>query len=49
MNAPHQNNLQRYASLLRTGINLQPGQGLVIHAELAYAPFVRLVVAEAYD
>ena len=38
-----------YAQLLiRTGVNLQPGQGLVIRAELGHADFVRLAVAEAY-
>ena len=49
MNAPHAEPLVRYAQLLlRTGINLQPKQSLVIRAELAYAPIVRLLVAEAY-
>ena len=49
MNAPYQDQLQPYAGLLlRTGVNLQPGQALVIRAELAHAEFTRLVVAEAY-
>jgi aminopeptidase len=49
MQAPYQEKLQPYAGLLlRTGVNLQPGQSLVIRAELAHAEFVRLVVAEAY-
>lgn len=40
----------RYAELLvRTGVNLQPGQGLVVRAELAHAELVRLVTAAAYD
>jgi aminopeptidase len=49
MKAPYQDQLQLYATLLlRTGVNLQPGQSLVIRAELAHAEFVRLIVAEAY-
>lgn len=41
---------QRYAELLiRTGINLQPGQGLLIRAELGHAELVRLAIAAAYD
>ncbi len=49
MKAPYQDQLQPYAVLLlRTGVNLQQGQSLVIRAELAHAEFVRLVVAEAY-
>jgi aminopeptidase len=49
MQAPYQDQLQPYAVLLlRTGVNLQRGQALVIRAELAHAEFVRLVVAEAY-
>jgi aminopeptidase len=49
MNAPYQDQMQPYAVLLlRTGVNLQPGQALVIRAELAHAEFVRLIVAEAY-
>ncbi len=40
---------ERYADLLvRTGLNLQPGQSLVISAELEHAPFVRLAAAAAY-
>lgn len=40
---------ERYAELLiRTGVNLQPGQCLLISAELAHAPFVRLLAAQAY-
>ena len=49
MKAPYQDQLQPYAALLlRTGVNLQPGQSLVIRAELAHAEFARLIVAEAY-
>ena len=41
---------RRYAELLvKTGVNLQPGQGLLVRGELAHAPFVREVVAAAYD
>ena len=40
---------ERYADLLiKIGVNLQPGQGFVITAELAHAPFVRLLAASAY-
>ncbi len=40
---------RRYAELLvKTGVNLQPGQGLLVRGELAHAPFVREVVAVAY-
>lgn len=39
----------RYADLvIQFGVNLQPGQGLNITAELAHAPFVRVVTAAAY-
>lgn len=49
INAPHKDQLARYAELLlRTGLNLQPRQSLLIRAELAYAELVRLLVAEAY-
>src|SRR4051812_11082157 len=49
MKAPYQDQLQPYAALLlRTGVNLQPGQSLALRAELAHAEFVRLIVAEAY-
>ena len=41
---------RRYAELLvKTGVNLQPGQGLLVRGELAHAPFVREVVAAAYE
>ena len=40
---------EAYATLLiHTGVNLQPGQSLMISAELAHAEFVRLAVAAAY-
>ena len=49
MNAPHNDQMTRYAELLlRTGLNLQPRQGLLIRGELAHAELVRLLVAEAY-
>lgn len=39
-----------YAELVvRTGVNIQPGQSMVVRAELEHAPFVRLVVAAAYQ
>ncbi len=41
---------QRYAELLvRVGVNLQPDQTLMISAELAHAPFARLVSDMAYQ
>ena len=44
-----QDTLHRYAELLiRTGVNLQPGQGLGISAEHAHADFVRVAAAVAY-
>lgn len=45
----YREHLQRYAELLiRTGVNLQAGQGLVVRAELEHAEVARLAVAEAY-
>ncbi len=42
--------LKRYARLLvRTGVNVQPGQEVVITAELDQPDFVTLVVKEAYE
>jgi len=42
--------IQSYAELLiRTGVNLQPGQSLRIGAELEHAPFVRVATAAAYQ
>ncbi|MCB0131726.1 MAG: aminopeptidase [Caldilineaceae bacterium] len=41
---------QQYADLLiQIGVNLQPGQCLLISAELGHAPFVRQLVAAAYQ
>jgi aminopeptidase len=41
--------LRRYAeALVKFGLNLQPEQSVGINAELEHAPFVRLVVEEAY-
>lgn len=42
--------LARYADLLiRTGVNLQPRQGLLIRAELGHAALVRAAIASAYQ
>ncbi len=39
-----------YADLLiRVGVNLQPGQSLIIRAEIAHRGFARQVIAAAYD
>jgi aminopeptidase len=41
--------IRAYADLLiRTGVNLQPQQSLLVRAELGHAPLVRQVVASAY-
>ncbi len=40
----------QYAQLIiKSGVNLQPGQGLSVRAELEHAPFVRQLVAAAYQ
>ncbi|MCR8642744.1 aminopeptidase [Paenibacillus sp. N1-5-1-14] len=45
-----QQNLEKYANLaIRTGINLQEGQTLVVNASIECAPLVRLVVKKAYE
>lgn len=42
--------IRRYARLIvRTGLNVQPDQEVLINALVDAAPFVRLVVREAYD
>jgi aminopeptidase len=41
---------QAYADLIiRAGVNLQPGQGVVIRPETGHRDFVRLLAARAYD
>ena len=46
---PSNETLNTYARLLvRTGVNLQPGQPLVVRCALETADFVRRVVKEAY-
>lgn len=48
--ADFQEKLERYASLaVQVGVNIQPGQTLVVTAPLASAPFVRLVAKKAYE
>ncbi len=43
-------NKQAYAELLlRAGVNLQPGESVLIRGELGHREFVRLLVATAYD
>jgi aminopeptidase len=47
---PSSESLRKYAeTILRIGVNLQPGQKLVIEAPLAAAPFVRIVTERAYE
>ncbi len=43
--------LQRaYADLIiRSGVNLQPGQGVAVRAELGHREFVRILAAAAYE
>jgi len=41
--------LEAYARLIvRTGVNLRPGQELIVQARVEHAPLVRLVAEEAY-
>jgi aminopeptidase len=43
-------NLQKYAALtVEVGVNVQPGQTLIVAAPLIAAPFVRKVVKRAYE
>ncbi|QHT59100.1 aminopeptidase [Paenibacillus lycopersici] len=42
--------LERYAALaVEVGVNVQPGQTLVVTAGISSAPFVRMVVKKAYE
>jgi aminopeptidase len=46
----HNNHLDKYAALaVEVGVNIQPGQTLVVTAPLLAAPFVRKVVRRAYE
>lgn len=46
----HQQMLARYADVaVRVGTNLQPGQHLVVQADVAVAPLVREIVRSAYE
>ena len=41
--------LERYADLaLKVGVNLQPGQPLLINADVAHAPLVRVIADRAW-
>src|SRR3954454_20414741 len=41
--------IEDYARLVvHVGVDVQPGQDVVVHAEIDHAPFVRALVAEAY-
>lgn len=41
--------LERFADLaVRVGVNVQPGQDVVVQADIAHAPIVRAVVEQAY-
>lgn len=45
-----QRNLEKYAELaVKVGVNIQPGQTLVVNTTLDSAEFVRLVVKSAYE
>lgn len=45
-----QNMLRKYASLIvQIGVNIQPGQTLVINSPIECAPFTRLVAQQAYS
>jgi aminopeptidase len=46
----HEALLRAYARLVvRTGVNLAPGQELMVEAQLDHAPLVRAITEEAYD
>lgn len=46
---PLESQIQSYAELIvHQGVNIQPGQSLVIRAEIVHRPFVHRVVAAAY-
>jgi aminopeptidase len=46
----HEALLRSYARLVvRTGVNLAPGQELMVEAQLDHAPLVRAITEEAYD
>jgi aminopeptidase len=50
MSANFAHNLQKYADLaIRVGVNLQPGQRLIIRTPIDAAPLVRLLTASAYQ
>src|SRR5262245_13528289 len=50
MIADFERQLERYADLVvKVGLNLQPGQRLLIEAPIQTAPLVRLVTASAYQ
>src|SRR3954470_10914653 len=41
--------IEDYARLVvHVGVDVQPGQDVIVHAEIDHAPFVRALVAEAY-
>ena len=43
-------NLEKYAELsVKVGVNIQPGQTLLVRSPIECAPFVRKVVKKAYD
>ena len=47
--ADYKEQLERYAALaVEVGVNVQPGQTLVVSAPLAAAPFVRFVARKAF-
>ncbi|WP_036642949.1 aminopeptidase, partial [Paenibacillus durus] len=42
--------LDKYANLvIKVGVNIQPGQVLMVHAPLETAELTRLIVAKAYE
>jgi len=48
--ADFQQKLENYAALaVKVGVNIQPGQTLVVTAPLSTAPYVRLVARKAYE
>lgn len=42
--------MEKYAELaVKVGVNVQPGQTLIVNADIAAAPYVRLVAKKAYE
>ncbi|WP_223699921.1 aminopeptidase [Sutcliffiella deserti] len=50
MNSTLQSTMEKYADLaVKVGVNVQPGQTLIVNADIGSAPYVRLVAKKAYE